>query len=345
MRGGKPVLAGRPISNTQIYILDRDLQPVPVGVSGQLCVAGHGLAAGYLGRPEQTAEKFISNPFESGTRLYLTGDLARFRSDGNIELLGRIDHQVKIRGFRVELGEIETLLREHPAVKQALVTSRDDDQGAKRLVAYLVQQTDHAQTNWKRDPHAVPEGCAATSAEQSHESWASCTNDSLKSRALIATLRQFLKDCVPEYMLPSDFVVLQSLPMTPSGKVDRTALTALVKAPTDVADNLVEPRTPTEQVIRDVWREVLQIEQVSVHDNFFDLGGHSLLLASVHSRLMKIFDRQLPSTDLYQYPTISALAARLGNSNLDQRPLDAARERAAKQRDSRLRRTALLSQK
>lgn len=314
MRPGDPVLAGRPIANTQIYILDQNLQPVPVGVPGHLCVSGHGLARGYLARPNETAERFVSNPFRTGSCLYLTGDLARYRRDGNIEYLGRMDHQVKIRGFRVELGEIELSLREHPSVDQAVVTARGDSQGECRLVAYVVQHP--------------PCGDETQRPETADRSWAKCTQQ----------LRLFLQQRLPDYMVPPEFVVLKSFPLTPSGKIDRRALPEPAVARPELASTYVEPQTPTEHVIRDIWREVLHVENVGMHDNFFDLGGHSLLLAAVHSKLVKAFNREIPNTDLYQYPTIGSLASHLNDEGVEQRPLSPLQERARKRKNAMLQR-------
>ncbi len=245
------VSIGRPIPNTQIYILDRHLQPLPIGVPGELHIGGDGLSEGYLKRPELTAEKFVPNPYsrEPGARLYKTGDMARFLSNADIEVLGRIDHQVKIRGFRIELGEIEATLSQHPAVQHVVVLAQEDKPGdlashpggigaSKRLVAYVVPNQE-----------SVP-----TPGE----------------------LRSFLKEKLPEYMTPSAFLILEKLPLTPNGKVDRHAL------PKDdgiISDQkgLIAPRSPVEEMLAEIWTEVLGLEQFSVHDNFFELGGHSLL--------------------------------------------------------------------
>jgi acyl carrier protein len=283
---------------------------VPIGVPGQLCVGGHGLARGYLGRAKETADKFVSDPFRPESRLYLTGDRARYRRDGNIEYLGRMDRRLKIRGFRVELGEIESSLREHPSVQQAVVTARGDSNGERRLVAYFVQSPPVG------DERERPETAGA----------------------VVPQLRRFLQERLPDYMVPAEFVVLKSFPLTPSGKIDCRALPEPAVARAELARTDVEPQTPTEHVIRDIWREVLHVENAGMHDNFFDLGGHSLLLAAVHSKLAKAFAREIRSTDLYQYPTIGSLASHLNDEGVEQRPLSPLQERARKRKEAVLQR-------
>jgi amino acid adenylation domain-containing protein/thioester reductase-like protein len=262
---------GRPIDNTQIYILDQNLQPVAVGVPGELHIGGAGLARGYLNRPELTHEKFIPNPFkESGERLYKTGDLARYLPDGNIEYLGRIDNQIKIRGFRIELGEIETILSQYPGVRENVVVAREDIPGEKRLVAYFVPQLEQTPT----------------------------TNE----------LRIFLKEKLPQYMVPSAVVRLECLPLTPNGKVDRKALPVPDSHNTQSAVSFVAPRTPVEKVLADIWANVLHLKQVGVLDNFFDLGGHSLSTIRVMSLINETFQIKLPLRYLFTAPTITELA-------------------------------------
>jgi amino acid adenylation domain-containing protein/thioester reductase-like protein len=263
---------GRPIANTQIYILDPQLSPVPVGVPGELHIGGIGLARGYLHRPDLTAEKFIPDPFanEAGARLYKTGDLARWLPDGNIEFLGRLDHQVKIRGFRIEPGEIEAVLSQHPAVAQAMVLARDDESDHKRLVAYIVSQAEQAPTS--------------------------------------EALRGFLKEQLPDYMVPSAFVVLDILPLTPNGKVDRQALPLPAPTRLGLEQPFVAPRTPTEKALARIWAEVLRIERVGIHDNFFALGGHSLLTTQVAFRARHAFQVELPLHCLFEAPTVVGLA-------------------------------------
>ena len=262
---------GRPISNTQIYILDSHLQPVPVGVAGELYIGGIGLARGYLHHPDLTAEKFLPHPFsnEPGARLYKSGDLARYLPDGSIEFLGRLDHQVKIRGFRIELGEIETVLGQHPAVREAVVMARQVCSADTRLVAYVVPN--------QQPPPSTSE------------------------------LRRFLAANVPDYMLPSAFVFLDTLPRTPAGKMDRGALPAPEPLRPELAAAYVPPKTGLERQVVQIWQEVLGIEQVGVHDNFFDLGGHSLLVVSVQSKLRELLGREISVIDMFRYPTIRSL--------------------------------------
>jgi len=263
---------GKPIANTQIYILDAHLQPVPVGVTGELHISGDGLARGYLNRPELTAEKFIPNPFSGDpkSRLYRTGDLARYLPDGNIEFLGRIDEQVKIRGYRIELGEIETALSQHPVVRRSVVMVREDSPGNKRLVAYVVLSQDQVST--------------------------------------ASELRSFLREKLPEYMVPSGFVFLESLPLTPNGKVDRRALPVIDQSRPELEQSFEAPRTLIEEIVAQIWAEVLKVEKVGVHDNFFDLGGHSLLAAQLVSRIRDAFRIELPLRNLFEAPTVGGVA-------------------------------------
>ena len=239
-RDGSPVLIGRPIANTQIYILDSCLQPVPVGVHGELYIGGDGLARGYLNGPELTAEKFVVNPFSSqpGARLYCTGDRARYLPDGNIEFLGRIDNQVKIRGYRIELGEIEAILNQHPGVVDSVIVARARDLSEeKELVGYIVPNQD--------------------------------------SLASASDLRSLLRQKLPDYMIPSWFVFLDALPLTPNGKIDRNALPPPDGERPLLDQGFVEPRSEIEKLVAQVWREVMKLEKIGVHDNFFELGGHS----------------------------------------------------------------------
>ena len=259
---------GRPILNVQIYIVDEHLRQVPVGVPGELCVAGVALARGYLNQPALTAEKFVPDPFggRSGGRLYRTGDLARYLPDGNIEFLGRIDTQVKLRGFRIELGEVEAVLREHSAVREAVVALREDVAGDKRLTAYL---TFHHQEH--------PDG---------------------------DELRAFLKEKLPDYMLPSAFITLSAIPLTQNGKVDRSAL----PAPAQKRQDRILPSTPLEEVLAGIWAQVLGIDQVGINENFFELGGHSLTATQVVARIREIFEIDLPLREFFEGPTIAELA-------------------------------------
>ncbi len=270
--GSGPVLAGRPIANTQIYLVDRQIQPAVPGTPGELLIGGDGVARGYFGRPDLTAERFVPDPFgdRPGARLYRTGDLARHRSGGALEILGRLDHQVKIRGFRIELGEIETALAAVPGVRQAVVVARADRSGGRRLIAYLVGETDLD----------------------------------------VQTLRRVLAERLPEAFIPSRFVTLAALPLTPNGKADRAALPEPDAGRPELGTDYRPPRSELERAIAAVWREVLGVDAVGVHDNFFDLGGHSLLLAQAHSRLVAL-GHELALLDLFRHPTVDALARRL----------------------------------
>jgi len=295
------VSIGRPIANTQIYLLDSYLQPVPIGVPGELYIGGDGLARGYLNRPELTTKRFIPNPYPSGyshgpeARLYKTGDLARYLPDGNIEYLGRTDHQVKLRGFRIELGEIETVLSQYPEVRQTIVLAREDIPGDKRLVAYVVSVQSPAPSK--------------------------------------SELRRFLKEQLPEYMVPSDFVVLPALPLLPNGKVDRQAL-PIPEGLRPESEAAYVPGTEVEQTIAAVWQEVLHVCQVGIHENFFDLGGHSLLMAQVHNKLQDLLDRDIATIDLFKYPTISSLAKYLSPKPNEQPAFQKINERVKKQKDA-----------
>ena len=270
VRPGVPI--GRPIANTQIYLLDAHLRPVPVGVPGELYIGGAGLARGYLNRPELTSERFIRHPFsgEPAARLYKTGDLARYLPDGPIEFLGRVDQQVKIRGFRIEPGEIETVLELHPAVQQAVVVAREHASGDKRLVAYIVAI--HGQT------------------------------------PSIKNLRSFLKEKLPEYMLPSAFMLLDALPLTPNGKVDRRALPAPGPAKSAIEDTFVAPTLSVHYQLLQIWEELFDIRPIGIRDNFFDLGGHSFLAARLVSRIEQVFRKKISLAILFAGPTIEHLA-------------------------------------
>ncbi|MEJ2416092.1 MAG: amino acid adenylation domain-containing protein [Exilibacterium sp.] len=273
---------GKPIANTALYIVDEQLNPVPIGVTGELCIAGRGLARGYLNSPELTAEKFIDNPFSAGTKLYKTGDLARWLNSGDIEYVGRTDNQVKIRGFRIELGEIESALTQQPGVREAVVlaNSLGEGSGGSLLAAYVVCEE-------------------------------SLTIDK-------TSLRSALKDQLPHYMIPSFFIFLDELPLTPNGKVNRKALPLPDQDALQTQD-YVAPRTEMEKVVAEIWAEILALPQdkVGVHDNFFDLGGHSLLLAQLHSRLSQQLEQPLSMLELFQYPTIQALANYLNQKQND----------------------------
>jgi amino acid adenylation domain-containing protein len=264
---------GRPIANTQVYVLDGRLEPVAVGVRGELYLGGAGLARGYLARPDLTAERFIPDPFGGmpGGRLYRTGDVARYLSGGELEFLGRADQQVKIRGFRIEPGEIEAVLSTHPAVRQAIVTAGEDATGEGRLIAYVA---------------------------------------GAKTGASTGELKAFLRERLPPYMMPSVFVFLDALPLTPSGKVDRQRLPVPDGArPSDAAAEYVAPRTPGEEALAAIWREVLGVEQVGVYDNFFSLGGHSLLATRAVSLVRERCGAEVPLRLMFESPTVEGIAA------------------------------------
>jgi amino acid adenylation domain-containing protein len=267
---GQRIPIGRPISNTQIYILDSNLQSLPVGIPGELHIGGAGLARGYLNRPELTQEKFIPNPFSNypDSRLYKTGDLARYLPDGNIEYLGRIDNQVKIRGFRIELGEIETVLKQHSQVQSSVIIDQEDTSGNKRLVAYIVPQKETTPT----------------------------PNE----------LRQFLKEKLPDYMIPSAFVIMESLPLTPNGKIDRRALPE-TNLCGEIELNFVAPRNLEEEILAKIWSQVLRVEPVGIYDNFFELGGDSILTIQIITRARKA-GLELTPKQLFTHQNIAELA-------------------------------------
>ncbi|TRU26494.1 MAG: amino acid adenylation domain-containing protein [Microcystis aeruginosa Ma_SC_T_19800800_S464] len=274
---GQRIPIGRPISNTQIYILDSNLQSLPVGIPGELHIGGAGLARGYLNRPELTQEKFIPNPFSNypDSRLYKTGDLARYLPDGNIEYLGRIDNQVKIRGFRIELGEVEAVLTQCPQVQSSVIIAREDTPGNKRLVAYIVPEKETTPTP--------------------------------------SEMRQFLKEKLPEYMIPSAFVILESLPLTPNGKIDRRALPA-PEQNHERTDKFIAPRNPIEEILVTIWTEVLKVQQISINDNFFELGGDSILSISIISKA-KQAGLEITLKQLFAHQTIAELAIVTGTAN------------------------------
>lgn len=263
---------GRAIANTQLYVLDSHRQLVPLGVSGELYIGGVGVAQGYLHRPDLTDEKFVLHPFaDSPTKLYRTGDLVRYRTDGTLECLGRLDHQVKLRGFRIELGEIEAVLVQHDAIQAAAAIVRTEDPAHPQLVAYVVLHPKQAATNQE--------------------------------------LRQYLKQKLPAYMVPTAFVALEQLPLTPNGKLDRRALPALVQDDLSLEVSQVSPRTATEQRLHQIWCRVLALPQISVTDNFFDLGGHSLLAMQLIAQVREQFQLEVSLQRLFEYPTIAQLAA------------------------------------
>jgi amino acid adenylation domain-containing protein len=293
---------GRAIANVQTYVLAPDLQPVPIGVWSELYIGGVGVARGYLHQPELTQQKFIPNPFSNvpGSRLYKTGDRVRYRSDGQIEFNGRVDNQVKIRGFRIELGEIEAVLNQHPDIQQTVVFNREDRPDNKRLVAYIVPRL-----------NKIPS---------------------------FSNLRDFLKEKLPQYMVPSAFVVLEALPLTANGKIDYQQLPQPDDLPKELAAAYVAPQSPTERMLANIWQVVLNVEKVGIYDNFFDLGGHSLLAVQVHSKLREILHKDISIVDLFIYPTISSFAKYLSQEDIfepEMESLPTSRRAALKQQRQR----------
>ena len=270
VKAGRPVTIGPPIANTRLYMLDRALQLVPVGVPGELYIGGAGLARGYRRRPDLTAARFVADPFAAapGRLMYRTGDLVRRLPDGTIEFLGRLDHQVKIRGFRIELGEIEAQLREHAAIRDVVVIAREDTPGDKNLVAYVVADQD----------------------EQ-----------------LVGSLRAHVATRLPKYMVPSAFVRLDAFPLTPNGKLDRKALPA-PEADAYLIRAYEAPSNDAEAKTAEIWQEVLGLPRIGRDDNFFDLGGNSLRLMTVAGRLKRVFGKPVAVLDLFQYTTVRTLA-------------------------------------
>ncbi len=266
---------GRPIANTRLYVLDARRRPVPVGVSGELYIGGDGVARGYLNRPDLTEERFVADPFagDAASRLYRTGDLCRYLPSGDLEFLGRIDDQIKIRGYRIELGEIEAVLAQHPQIAEVVVIAREDAPGDKRLVAYLVAAEE-----------AGPEA---------------------------AELKRFLATRLPEYMVPTAFVALASMPLTANGKVDRRALPA-PEARAGIEGDIAPPRSPIEEVLAGIWAEILDLPELGIHDNFFDLGGHSLLATQVMGRIISALQVEIPLQSLFR----SADGGRPGRARL-----------------------------
>ncbi len=277
---------GRPLANTSLFLLDRQMRPVPFGVPGELYVGGEGITRGYLHRPELTAERFVPDPFghAHGTRLYKTGDLVRYLPDGNLEFLGRADDQVKLRGFRIELGEVTSVLRQHEEVDEAVVIVREDRPGDRRLVAYVVHSPS---TNG---------------------------NSSLSA----AALRGFMRERLPEYMVPSAFEFLEELPLLPNGKVNRKALSAPDQIATESEVAYVPPGTELEKMLFSIWSRVLNREQIGIHDNFFDLGGHSFLAIKAHHELVQQLRQDIPLLRMFEYPTVHTLAQSLAENEQSQ---------------------------
>lgn len=300
---------GRPILNAEVYVLDKQLQPVPVGVPGELHIGAVGMARGYKGRPALTAEKFIPNPFatQCGSRLYKTGDLVRYLPTGNLDFLGRIDHQVKVRGFRIELGEIEAILGQHGSVQEAIVLLHGQHTGDKRLIAYLM-----AAENVTPDAYL---------------------------------LRRYLSEKLPDYMVPSHFLILQAFPRTPNGKVDRQALAAIEPISAESENTLVLPQTDVEQQLAEIWKAQLKLEKVGIHDNFFDLGGYSLLMVQIHQKVQAHFGQKISIVELFRQPTIHLLASYLTEkenilTNVAPKPEGGRRGRKAALREQQERRRA-----
>jgi amino acid adenylation domain-containing protein len=329
MGAAAAVPIGRPLANMQVYVLDAALRPVPIGVAGELYIGGVGLARGYRQRPDLTAERFVPNPncrlqiadcrlddptigyrlSAIGYRLYRTGDLVRYQPDGTLVFLERIDQQVKLRGYRIELDEIAAVLHAHPAVRAAVVAARTDRPGETRLVAYVVPTDDEGRM---------------TNDESADSSLI------LRPSSLSPELRAFLASHLPDYMLPAAFVFLDALPLSPNGKVDRRALPAPDGSRPELATSYVAPQSGMEQAIASVWQAVLLVEKVGANDNFFDLGGSSIHLVRVHSKLQQLFEREIPLVDMFKHPTTSALASYLGR----ERTLRAAPKRV--NRDERM---------
>jgi long-subunit acyl-CoA synthetase (AMP-forming) len=272
---------GRPIANTRIYVLDKQRRPAPVGVPGELFIGGEGVARGYLNRAELTAERFVPDPFVgSGARMYATGDMAKYRPTGEVEFLGRIDFQVKIRGYRIELGEIESLLEAHDGVAEAAVVVRAEDHADLRLAAFVVRA----------------DGASVEAA----------------------ALRRALREQLPDYMVPSELTFVSEMPRTANGKLDRKALQSVKgEGERRVAETTL-PHSETERTIAELWQKTLKLEKVGVDENFFDLGGHSLLVIQLHSQLKSRINQPLSLTDLYQYPTIRSLSNYISSGRRDE---------------------------
>jgi len=286
---------GKAIANSNTYILDKQQQAVPIGVVGELYVGGEGLARGYLNRPELTAEKFIVNPYgkSASNRLYRTGDLVKYLADGNIEFIGRSDFQVKIRGFRIEIGEIESMISQYQDVRDVIIIAKDDQLGNKSLIAYVVPK--------------------------------------LETDITPSQLRSFLKEKLPDYMIPAAFVIMDKLPLTPNGKVDKKALPLPEDQRSQLEVDYVMPQTEAERLIASVWQEVLQLSNVGIYDNFFEIGGNSLLLVQAYSKLQNLFGSQVSMVMLFRYPNIHALAEHLSQSQ----PMESSEPNRAETRKSR----------
>ena len=348
---------GPPLANVQLYILDAQLQFVPIGVPGELYIGGAQLARGYFNRPELTAEKFIPNPFAGGdkqtsrqadkqtpqsaicnlqsaigTRLYKTGDLVRRLPSGAIEFLGRIDQQIKLRGFRIELAEIEVVLRQHPAVREAVVVAREDTPGDKRLIAYVVQGSGvKGQGSDSEDKETRRQG-----DKEDSDLLVSLSPGLIpQASSLSSELRAHLGQTLPNYMVPSAFVLLDALPLSSNGKVDRRALPPPDGTRPDLAAAYLPPRTALERTIAAIWQELLHIERVGVNDTFFDLGGHSLLMVQVQSKLREALQRDISLLDMFRHPTVGRLAAYFSQEPADQPALLQSQARTTARHESR----------
>jgi amino acid adenylation domain-containing protein len=303
----RSVPIGKPLGNVELHVLDKQLKPAPLMSTGELYIGGMNVCRGYINQPELTADRFMPNPFSSvpGTRLYRTGDVVRLLLDGNIEFIGRSDHQVKIRGYRVELGEVESVLSEHPAVSQAVALVREDRLGEKIITSYVVSKE-------KRSP----------------------TRNELRS---------FCIEHLPAYMVPSDFHFLDRLPLLPNGKLDRLKLLSMRSSPDGESSGML-PNNETERRIAAVWQEALQVESIDVDRHFFDIGGHSLLMVWVHSRLKQMFTKKVSIVELFEYPTIRSLSEFLTRDQEAPRKLDI-RERVERQKIAMNRRKQILGSK
>jgi acyl-CoA synthetase (AMP-forming)/AMP-acid ligase II/acyl carrier protein len=298
---GRNPTIGKPIINVKIHLLDAGLQPAPMGVPGELSIGGEGITRGYLGRPDLTAEKLTPDPFgaEPGGRLYRTGDLARYLPGGDIDFLGRIDHQVKLRGFRIELGEIEAELKQVVGVRDAVVLAQGKSQADSRLIAFVISR-----------------GGEAPKANE---------------------LRDHLRGQLPDYMVPAAFHSLEEIPLTANGKIDRQALFRLSVQMTEARAEYAAPRNEAERKLAKVWQEALQVEKVGIDDNFFDLGGHSLLMVTIQSRLKEVFKKDVPIVEFFKHPTVRLLSKLFTEEQPRKTASQSMRERAQKQKEAVLR--------
>ncbi len=327
---------GKPIQNVQIYLLDRYLNPVPIGVPAEIYIGGAGLARGYQQAPDLTAERFIPNFFATdeatindsqelnripmGSRLYRTGDLARYRRDGSIEFLGRIDHQVKIRGFRIELGEIEATLRQHPGVKEAAVLVRENPTGDKRLIAYLSADS----TQFLAYVHSHDEGFDSDSLSDELSKYLTASDNETVGKLISSQyLQHFLKKSLPDFMVPSAFVFMKTLPLLPNGKLNRKALPVIESGQSILNQERVDPRNSIEKALQEIWQETLNIHcPIGVHDSFFDLGGHSMSAIRVIGRIQNEFNIVLPVAKIFEAPTIAQLAYLVAQQQIDEQDHD-----------------------